>query len=150
MMQPLPYKIYHSCFMWHDRTNALFVNYQPKHKKSVCLFSTMHSSSDVDTDFHKQSQILYYSIAKLKVGVECFDQMTHLYATRSASKRWPLSVWGNILDIIIIIIILLQECASFSFYFWSPVEVPRMQGSAGFCSLVAIFHDLEHPTFANL
>ena len=25
-----------------------------------------------------------------------------------------------------------------------------MQWSAGFCSLVAIFHDLEHPTFANL
>ena len=49
---------------------------------------------------------------------------------------------------IIIIIILLQECASF--YFWSPAEVPRMQGSAGFCSLVAIFHDLEHPTFTNL
>ena len=50
--------------------------------------------------------------------------------------------------IIIIIIILLQECASF--YFWSPAEVPCMQGSAGFCSLVAIFHDFEHPTFANL
>ena len=49
---------------------------------------------------------------------------------------------------IIIIIIVLQECASF--YFWSPAEVPRMQGSAGFCSLVAIFHDLDHPTFANL
>ena len=47
-----------------------------------------------------------------------------------------------------IIIILLQECASF--YFWSPAEVPRMLGSAGFSSLVAIFHDLEHPTFANL
>ena len=42
---------------------------------------------------------------------------------------------------------MLQECAS---YFWSPAEVPRMQGSVGFCSLVAIFHDLEHPTFANL
>ena len=50
--------------------------------------------------------------------------------------------------IIIIIIILLQEC--YSFYFWSPAEVPLMQESAGFCSLVAIFHDLEHPTFANL
>ena len=52
------------------------------------------------------------------------------------------------LHIIGIIIILLQECASF--YFWNPAEGPRMQGSAGFCSLVAIFHDLEHPTFANL
>ena len=47
-----------------------------------------------------------------------------------------------------IIIVMLQECASF--YFWSPAEVPRMQGSAGFCSLVAIFYDLEHPTLSNL
>ena len=56
--------------------------------------------------------------------------------------------WFTAVKIIIIIIILLQECASF--YFWSPAEVPRMQGSAGFCSLVAIFHDLEYSTFANL
>ena len=48
----------------------------------------------------------------------------------------------------VIIIILLLKYASF--YFWSPAEVPRMQGSAGFYSLVAIFHDVEHPTFANL
>ena len=50
--------------------------------------------------------------------------------------------------VVIVIIILLQECASF--YFWSTAEILRMQGLAGFCSLVAIFHDLEHPTFANL
>ena len=46
----------------------------------------------------------------------------------------------------IIIIILLQKFASF--YFWSPAEVPRMQGSAGFCSLVAIFFSL--PFFVPL
>ena len=34
-----------------------------------------------------------------KVGVDCFDQMAHLYTTRSASRRWPLVVWGNIFDI---------------------------------------------------
>ena len=34
--------------------------------------------------------------------------------------------------------------------FLEPAEISRMQGLAGFCSLVAIFHDLEHPTFANL
>ena len=99
MTQPLPDKIYYSRFMWHDRSNALFVNYQPKRNKSVCLLSTMHSSPDVDTDSRKQKPnvILFYN--KNKVGVECFDQMTRLYATRSASRRWPLSVWGNILDI---------------------------------------------------
>ena len=47
-----------------------------------------------------------------------------------------------------IIIILLQKCAFF--YFWRPADVSHMQGSGGFCSLVAIFPDPVHPTFANL
>ena len=45
-----------------------------------------------------------------------------------------------------LIIILLQECVSF--YFWNAADVPHTQGSAGFCSLVAIFRDV-YPTFAN-
>ena len=48
----------------------------------------------------------------------------------------------------LIFIILLQKCASF--YSWSPTDVFRMQGSGSYCSLVASFHDLVHPVFANL
>ena len=47
-----------------------------------------------------------------------------------------------------ILIVLLQKCACF--YSRSPANVPHPQGSAGFRSLVAIFYDLVHPTFANL
>ena len=83
--------------MWHDRSNALCVNYQPKRKKPVCLL--LHSSTDMASDSRKQKPnvILFYN--KNKVGIDCFDQMTLLCTTRSASSRWPLSVWGNILDI---------------------------------------------------
>ena len=96
---PMPSNLYHSHFMWHDKSNALFVNYQAKLKKSVCLLSTMHSAPDVDTGSPKQKPcvILFYN--QNKVGVDCFDQMTRLYTMRSASRRWPLAVWGNILDI---------------------------------------------------
>ena len=38
----------------------------------------------------------------------------------------------------------------FFLLFLKPANVPRLQGSAGCCSLVVIFRDLEHPTFANL
>ena len=48
---------------------------------------------------------------------------------------------------ITVIIILFQECASF--YLSSSADVPRTQGSQ-FCCVVAMFHDLVHPTFANL
>ena len=57
-------------------------------------------------------------------------------------------IYGKHCQTIIIIIVLLQQCVSF--YFWSPAGAPHEQRSAGFCSLVAIFHDLVHPTFANL
>ena len=47
-----------------------------------------------------------------------------------------------------IVIILLQKFISI--FFCSSADAYRTQGSAGFCSLVAIFHDLVHPTFANV
>ena len=46
---------YSSNFYWHDPTNFLFVKYQAKDKKSVCLHSSMHDSEDVDTSNEKKS-----------------------------------------------------------------------------------------------
>ena len=59
----------------------------------------MHLTPDVDTTTaaKKPSVISFYN--ENKVGVDSFDQMARLYTTRSASRRWPLAVWGNILDI---------------------------------------------------
>ena len=41
--------------------------------------------------------ILFYNANK--VGVDCLGQMARLYTTRLASRRWPVAVWVNILDI---------------------------------------------------
>ena len=86
------------CF-WHKNSGAMLVRYQTKPKKTVCLLSTMHSTPDVDTTtaVKKPSVISFYN--ENKVGVDCFDQMARLYTRRSASRRWPLAVWGNIFDI---------------------------------------------------
>ena len=88
-----------SQFYWHKNNDMLFVKYQAKAKKTVCMLSSMHHSPDIDQSnvTQKPQVILFYN--KNKVGVDCFDQMTRLYSTRSASRRWPLTVWGNILDI---------------------------------------------------
>ena len=90
---------YSTKFYWHDPSNFLFVKYQGKEKKSVCLLSSMQDSTDVDTSNEKKKPelILFYNANK--VGVDCFDQMACLCTTRSASQRWPIAVWGNILDI---------------------------------------------------
>ena len=88
-----------SNFYWHDPTNFLFVKYQAKEKKSVCLLSSMHHSADVDTSNKKKKpeMILFYNANK--VSVDCFDQTARLYTIRSASRRWRVAVWGNILKI---------------------------------------------------
>ena len=99
MTEPENKATYSSEFYWHDPTNFLFVKYQAKQKKSFCLLSSMHSLADVDASNEKKKpeMILFYN--SNKVGIDCFDQMARLYTTRSASRRWPVAVWGNILDI---------------------------------------------------
>ena len=59
----------------------------------------MHDSTDFDTSNQKKKpkMILFYNANK--VGVDCFHRMTRLCTKRSASRRWPVAVWGNILNI---------------------------------------------------
>ena len=87
MTEPKDKTTYSSNFYWHDLTNFLFVKYQAKEKKSVCLLSSMHDSADVDASNEKKNPeiILFYNA--IKVGVDCFDQMSRLYIKKSASRR---------------------------------------------------------------
>ena len=99
MTEPENKVTYSSEIYCHDLTNFLFVRYQAKGKKSVCLFSSVHGSADFDASHEKKQPelILFYNANK--VGVDCFDQMARFHTTRSASGRWPVAVLGNILDI---------------------------------------------------
>lgn len=90
--------LYESTFFWQEESNACFVSYQCKRNKNVCLLSTMHSSPAVSNN-QKRKPLIVEFYNKNKVGVDVIDQMTKLYTTKSASRRWPLAVWSNILDI---------------------------------------------------
>ena len=67
-------------------------------RRTVCLLSIMHQSPEVDqpTQKKKPEMILFHT--KNKVGVDYFDQMVRLHAKWTASRRWPMSVRGNMLD----------------------------------------------------
>ena len=58
----------------------------------------MHGSADVDASYEKKTGNDFIYNAN-KVGVDCFDLMARLYTARLASRRWPIAVWGNILNI---------------------------------------------------
>jgi hypothetical protein len=91
-------KLYDSLFFWNDESSAMLVKYQCKPKRSVFLLSTMHSSPTTDNTGKKKPAVIHF-YNENKIGVDVVDQMTRLYTTKCASRRWPVAVWHNILDI---------------------------------------------------
>ena len=58
----------------------------------------MHDAPSTDrTEKRKPLVIHFYN--ENKVGVDVFDQMARKYTAHTSSRRWPLAVWTNILDI---------------------------------------------------
>ena len=45
----------------------------------------------------KKTNVIYYYNHN-KVDVDVFDKMVRLYTTHAATRRWPMVVWTNILD----------------------------------------------------
>lgn len=89
---------YDSKFFIDKESKIVFVNYQCKEKKNVCLLSSMHNAPTVNsTEKKKPSIIEFYN--KNKVAVDNVDQMLRMYSTHSTTRRWPVAVWDNILDI---------------------------------------------------
>lgn len=88
-----------SQFFWNDDDQCLLVKYQCKQQKAAYVISTMHVNPLVDetTEKKKPFVILFYN--KNKCGVDVSDSMLRFHTTRCATRRWPLAVWQNILDI---------------------------------------------------
>jgi hypothetical protein len=69
-----------------------------KPSKIVCLLSTLHDRIPVQADGkRKPDTILVYN--KGKCGVDSVDQMCKMYSTKAGSRRWPLAVFFNVLDL---------------------------------------------------
>jgi hypothetical protein len=89
-----------SCFYWND-SHMLLVKYQCKSNKSVFLLSTMHANPSVDTTPKRKPDVIHYYNHN-KCGVDCADSMLRLYSSRCATRRWPVAVWENLLDIAVL------------------------------------------------
>lgn len=92
MKEPL-----HSTILLQSKESTLTV-YQGKKQKNVLVLSTMHPSVSIGSDAKKLPEtIAFYN--STKAGVDAFDQMARLYTTRAASRRWPMHILYNMLDI---------------------------------------------------
>ena len=72
--------------------------YQCKQKKNVCILSTLHPSVMVHTTTKKKPEtVTFYD--KTKCGVDIADQMARQYTVKAGTRRWPVAVFYNILDL---------------------------------------------------
>lgn len=78
--------------------NCILTIYKSKPNLKVLLLSTKHTFIKIkDNKKHTPETIAYYN--KTKFGVDVVDQMARKYISKSASFRWPLQVFFNILDL---------------------------------------------------
>ncbi|KAJ8277134.1 hypothetical protein GJAV_G00071830 [Gymnothorax javanicus] len=79
-----------------DRTTLTI--YQCKTTESVAILSTLHHDVAIGTDRKRMPEtILLYN--STKVAVDVLDQMARLYSVKGATRRWPVAVFSNMLDL---------------------------------------------------
>ncbi|XP_050982427.1 uncharacterized protein wu:fj13e08 isoform X2 [Labeo rohita] len=81
---------------------VFMASYVPKLKKAVILLSTMHTSKALNETSakNKPEVIRYYN--RTKGGVSNVKQMAEKYTCKRQTKRWPMLLWYNMLDIAIV------------------------------------------------
>ncbi|XP_030758825.1 piggyBac transposable element-derived protein 4-like [Sitophilus oryzae] len=87
-----------SLFGFQD--DATLVSYCPKKNKSVLVLSTMHFDNAIDdsTGIEKKPDIItFYNMTK--IGVDLLDQLCQNYDVSRNSRRWPMVLFYDFLNI---------------------------------------------------
>nr|XP_023668632.1 piggyBac transposable element-derived protein 1-like [Paramormyrops kingsleyae] len=72
--------------------------YTPKKKKTVCLLSSLHRDVTIG-DCRKRKPNTINDYNHMKCGVDVLDQMARMYSVRAPTRRWPVAVFYNMLDL---------------------------------------------------
>ncbi|UYV66370.1 hypothetical protein LAZ67_4001477 [Cordylochernes scorpioides] len=90
--------IFSSIFGFNE--NKTLVSYVPKKSKSVILLSTMHSTMTIDEDTGdkmKPEIVTFYN--QTKIGVDVVDQMSGTYSVGRRTRRWPLCIFFDLVNV---------------------------------------------------
>lgn len=80
--------------------NITMVSFCPKKNKSVILVSSMHHDDAIDLesgDKRKPEIVTFYN--HTKIGVDLVDQLCQKYNVARNTRRWPMVVFYNLLNI---------------------------------------------------
>ena len=93
-------------------TDATLTVYQSKPNKNVCILSTMHTGVSIGGD-PKKKPVSVTDYNKTKYGVDIMDQMARKYSVKTATRRWPVAVFYNLLDLAAInAYVLYKQCSN--------------------------------------
>jgi len=83
-----------------ENKGCMLAYYQCKPDTSVVLLSTAHEQAlIVRGDLNaKNKSTLVQEYNRTKCGVDSVDQMSKFYSVKYPTRRWPVQVWSNILN----------------------------------------------------
>ncbi|XP_046686551.1 uncharacterized protein LOC124372222 [Homalodisca vitripennis] len=87
-----------SLFAFHKKKTL--VSYCPRRNKAVVLLSTMHNDDAIDEETgpkQKPEIVSFYN--KTKIGVDVVDQMCSKYDVARNTRRWPMVVFFDLINI---------------------------------------------------
>ena len=59
----------------------------------------MHNQPEIDTTTPEKKPHIILHYNKTKSGVDTMDQMTRCYSTKRMTRRWPMVVFYNMIDV---------------------------------------------------
>jgi len=77
--------------------NTTLLSVVPKKNNSVILVSSMHHSIETGDRKNKPEMVCYYN--KTKAGVDLLDMKCAIYSSSRRTRRWPLAIFYQMLDI---------------------------------------------------
>nr|CAH7712308.1 unnamed protein product [Callosobruchus chinensis] len=90
--------VYSSIFAYQQ--NMTLVSYVPRKRKNVLAVSSMHYDGRIDQDTgdkKKPEMITFYNATK--VGVDSADQKMAQYTVSRNTRRWPMVMFYNMINI---------------------------------------------------
>lgn len=88
----------YTTYVYKTENNCTVTAYKAKPNKAVMILSSLHRSVTItEGEKHKPETIVYYN--RTKCGVDSLDQMCRLYTTKAGTRRWPVAVFCNMLDL---------------------------------------------------
>ena len=82
----------------HRYSDISLTTYRCKPKKNVVLMSSLHPTVTIGNDEKKLPETVHF-YNNTKYGVDVVDQMARKYSVKASSRRWPVHVFYNILDL---------------------------------------------------